>query len=498
MNNTDPPLQEPVDLNQVSSSSADKSRVPTIIIHSEGVNGSDSNQGKVKLLEKIIKTEILLNILLVLILLVSIYVSFVMRFDILKYFNKNTESTISKNQSADIGTGIPPLDFKVVAAEPVPSQGETPNVYITSHGVNLDKAFQASSSGRLTIFGHLKNEVMGFLPYWAVPKLDSIDTRAVTSISYFGLEVDGNGEIIKNDTNGRSVEGWSYLQKDKRLENFIKKAKNDKLKVYLTLKCFNQDNIVALTTSQKARSQFIAAAIYLMSTKSFDGINIDFEYIGTPPKGARDGFSVLIIDLYKAMKEQHPGSILTIDTFVDAASANRIHDIPVLAQNSDGLVIMGYDFHTPKSSVPGPVAPMEGAGLSIKGLMTSYLDKAPADKLILAVPYYGYDWPVKQTGSGYQVIGSSQQVNVVAYAELIEATKNTQILWDENAQVPWYSYLDPATKQNRVVYFENVRSLSAKYDFVKKNKLQGVAIWAMGFDGNRTELSQTLIDKFSE
>lgn len=495
MNETEPKVTEPIDVSKLNLANAGKAKEPTIIIRSEG-GGSDQN--KVNLLKKIITTQILLNILLILALAVSVYVSFVLRFDILKYFNKSKIITDSKQTQTEENEAVAGLDFRVIAADAqgLPD-GPTSVVYINRHGVDLDKAFQASPSGILTAHGQFRNEVMGFLPYWAVPKLDQIDTSAVTSISYFGLEVDGNGEVIKFDANGRPVEGWTYLQKDEDLQNFIKKTKNAKLKVYLTLKAFNLDNIVSLTTSDKAREQFINAAIHLMNTKGFDGLNIDFEYIGTPAKQVRDGFSSLMIGLYKAMKAQNPESILTIDTFIDAASTTRIHDIPVLAENSDGLVIMGYDFHTPSSIKPGPVAPMDGTGLTIRGLMSSYLDKAPADKLILAVPYYGYDWPVKQSGKGFEVIGTKQQVNTIPYAEII-AAGSVSTFWDENAQVPWYTYKDGQTGQQRVVYFENVRSLSIKYDFIKKNNMQGIALWALGFDGRRTELAQTIIDKFSQ
>lgn len=501
MNNTNQGISSPIDVSQIKNSAMGQRQsnaTPTIIIQS-GTN--DQEQSRLKLLERIVKTELLVNILLILIVAVTLYVSFVLRFDILKYFNKNIGSTSDTYKEEPAGkTGNINFDFRVVAeAYESQDQQDSPAVYINRQGVNLDKAFQVSSdSARLTAYGRLKNEVIGFLPYWVVPKIDAIDIRAISAISYFGLETDGKGEILKYDASGRPMAAWVYLQEDKKLESFISKLRNNKIKVYLTLKNFNQDNIVSLTTSEKGREKFISSALYLMASKSFDGLNIDFEYIGTPEKKVRDGFSVLIIDLYKAMKKQYPSSILTVDTFIDAASATRLHDVPVLAQNSDGLVIMGYDFHTPKSSNPGPVAPMEGVGLSIKGLMASYLDKAPAEKLILGVPYYGYDWPVKQTGSNFEVVGVTQQVNTVAYGELAEATRNTRILWDENAQVPWYLYQDPKTSQTRVVYFENVRSLGVKYDFVKKNKLQGVAIWALGFDGSRGEFAQNLIDKFAE
>ena len=487
-NTTDPSQPEVVDINRIKNS-IPKGRVPNIIIQSVK---DEATEVKMQGLEKLVRREILFNVLLVLLLLVTIYVSLVLRLDILKFFNRKVAPALPQTTSVNDNLDI---SFRVVAAEP----GLLPPVYINKQGINLDTAFQdSSSSARLTAYGRLTQEVIGFLPYWIVPKIDAVDIRAVTSISYFGLEVDGNGNIIKNDILGKPIEAWTYLEKDKNLEKFISKAKQNKLKVYLTLKNFNQDNIVALTTSEKARQNFITNAVFLMNSRSIDGLNIDFEYIGTPEKRVKDGFSTLIIDLYRIMKNEYPNSVLTIDTFVDAASANRIHDIPVLAQNSDGLIIMGYDFHTPNSAVAGPVAPFEGAGLSIKGLMASYLDKAPANKLILAVPYYGYDWPVQQGNNILSVTGVKQEVNVLPYETIANNTKNSGILWDETAQSPWYSYQDPQTQQKRVVYFENVRSLGIKYDFVKQKKMQGVALWALGFDGKRVELNQTLIDKFAE
>lgn len=488
-NITNPPQPEVIDINQIKNS-IPKGKVPNIIIQSVK---DEASEVKIKGLERIVRGEILFNILLVLILFVTFYVFLVLRLDILKFFNRKVASVVTKTNNV---TSNLDFSFRVVAAEP----GSLSPVYINRQGVNLDTAFQdSSSSARLTVYGKLKNEVIGFLPYWIVPKINQIDTRAITSISYFGLEVDGNGNVIKNDISGKPIDAWVYLEKDDNLAKFINKSRQNKLKVYLTLKCFNQDNIVSLTTSEKARKNFINNAVFLMNSRSLDGINIDFEYIGTPEKRVRDGFSALIIDLYKAMKNEYPNSVLTIDTFVDAASANRIHDIPVLAQNSDGLIIMGYDFHTPNSVTAGPVAPLEGAGLSIKGLMASYFDKAPAEKLILAVPYYGYDWPVQQASNAVSAVaGVRQQVNVLPYEAIANSTRDSGILWDETAQSPWYSYQDPETQQKRVVYFENVRSLGIKYDFIKQKKMQGVALWALGFDGKRVELNQTLIDKFAE
>lgn len=371
-------------------------------------------------------------------------------------------------------------------------------LFINAQSVDIDNTFrQPADKIQLTINGPLKKRVFGFLPYWAFHKIDDIDIRLLTDISYFGLDTDANGNIIKNDAQGRLLPGWNTLERDPQFGKFLAKARKNKTKVHLTIKCFNQSDIVKLTASQEARENFINNAIYLLNSKSFDGINLDFEYIGTPSKAVTDGFSLLVIDLNKEMKRQYPNAELTIDTFVDAASATRINDVPVLAQNSDALVIMGYDFHTPGSAIVGPVAPFEGYGNSLSGLMSSYLEKAPAEKLILAVPYYGYDWPVINVNKNAAVVGGRADVRILSYAEASEISRGKQIFWDEDAKTPWFAYID-ASKRTRVVHFENTRSLGIKYDYVNQKNLAGIGIWALGFDGLKKDLEQLIADKFSK
>ncbi|OGE18132.1 hypothetical protein A2769_02705 [Candidatus Daviesbacteria bacterium RIFCSPHIGHO2_01_FULL_37_27] len=433
---------------------------------------------KLSTLEKIVKAGIFIN-LFIGVLIITAVIFFVINKDKAGFIPQATEELKS----------IP--ERVVLASEEKPFP-----VFINEQSIDISKAFEADrGSIHVTSFGKLKRAVFGFLPYWVIPKLDEINIKLLTTVSYFGLEVDKNGNIIKNDSGGKATTPWFYFQSSV-FDNFIKKAHSNKIKVVVTLKCFNQTNIVNLVTTQTARTNFVNNAIFLVDSKNLDGVNIDFEYIGEPEKEVREGFSLLIIELNEELKRQNKDAKLTVDTFVDGASNTRIHDVEVLSKHTDALVIMGYDFHTPQSSTAGPVAPMEGYGNSIVGLLGSYLEKVPPEKLILAVPYYGYDWPVSEAGKNASVSGERAAVKILPYAEIAGATKNTQIQWDENAKTPWYSYRDSTGL--RVVHFENTRSLGLKYDFINQKNLSGVGIWALGFDGKREDLLQLLADKFTE
>lgn len=444
------------------------------------MNPETTPDKKMKLIEKLLELDLGLHMFVgALLLFITLFVV-AWRLDLVGYFQDKPEIS-QRPQNVKPG----PIIAEALDKDPI---------FINDHKVEIEKAFKTEASKlKLTISGQLKKEVFGFLPYWALPESDKIDIRLLTTVSYFGLDIDGAGNIMRFGGDGKVLEGYNGWQDSVKLDDFIKRAKRNRTKVQVTLKNFDRGNIEQLVNSQAAQANFINNALYLMNSKSLDGINIDFEYVGTPPQKVIDGFSVMIADLNKELKRQYPKSKLTICTYIDAASHTRLFDVAILAQNSDALVIMGYDFHTPNSQAAGPVAPMEGYGSSMVGFMSSYLDKVPADKLVLAVPYYGYDWPT--TGSGQNATSTGGQARALPYAEILEATKNTQINWDENAQTPWYSYKDG--EGTRVVHFENDRSLGIKYDFINNKNLQGVGIWALGFDGLRTELLQLLADKFA-
>ena len=445
----------------------------------------EEQERKIQTLQKFLEFNIGFDMVIGAVLLFVVIFLVAWRFDLIGYFQKDGSQSTSQ--------GLPTITTPVIASE----DQTPPYVFINEQGINVEETFEAPANDlKLTVSGQLKKEVLGFLPYWVIDKSSEIDISLLTSVSYFGLEVDGSGNIIKTDASGKAIDPWYHFSSNPKFDEFIKRAKRNKTKIYVTLKCFNQANIIKLVTDSKSSTNFINNALYLMNSKSLDGINVDFEYIGTPDQKVIDGFSVLITNLNRELKREYPSAKLTVDTFIDAASATRIHDIPVLSQNSDGIVIMGYDFHTPNSSSAGPVAPIEGAGLSIKGLMASYLEKSPPEKLILAVPYYGYDWPVVSARNS-QVAGSRADVRIYPYAVIAESSRNSQINWDSDSMTPWYMYTDSQSLQARMVHFENPRSLGIKYDFINQKDLAGVGIWALGYDGKRTDLWQLIADKFA-
>ena len=166
--------------------------------------------------------------------------------------------------------------------------------------------------------------------------------------------------------------------------------------------------------------------------------------------------------------------------------------------------MMAYDFYYPGSDTAGPTAPLygfdEGKGpfwYDVSTAVSDFLTVAPSDKIIMGVPYYGWNYPMADPSPhGVRAYGR-------AVSTTNEKAENNRLLsvtpiggWDSQAQVSWRGYWD----ENgwHVVYIEDEKSLSVKYDFAKSKNLKGVGVWALGFDAQSDKLWSVLASKFGE
>ena len=356
-------------------------------------------------------------------------------------------------------------------------------VYANLKPIDPSKTFSTPKSNvPLVVTGKPKKEVFGFLPYWMLPKAQEIDLSLLTSVSIFGLETDGKGDIVTVSSTNEVDSGWQ-MWKDPALDQFIRRARDKNVKVFLTIKAFNNDNIEKLVLSDDSQKSLIANVLYLFSSKNLNGINLDFEYVGTPIEKTRLGFTRLVTNLNAELKRQYPESQLTIDTYATEGNIPRLIDLKSLDDHVDAFVVMGYDFHTIEGD-PGPIAPM-GGEINIVGSIQGYLEKIKPEKIILALPYYGYDWPTKGEGEGA----------ILSYSVIIAESNKHAITWNDTWQTPSYTYIDKGVE--RTVHFDNVRSMGIKFDFAIAKNLKGIGIWALGYDGYNSDLQRLIIDKFS-
>jgi spore germination protein YaaH len=187
-----------------------------------------------------------------------------------------------------------------------------------------------------------------------------------------------------------------------------------------------------------------------------------------------------------------PGSTVSLDAFADSVKKPRIFDMKSLGEILDHVIIMGYDFSPLASQVAGPVAPLTGKeryGYDVTTSVNDYLSKVPSQKLLLGVPFYGYDWSTEKDERGSAVISSTQGPKVSSYARSVEtAQKNNSLVnFDDESKSVWFSYFDKQNHTWRQVWFENERSLGLKFDLVNRTNLGGIAIFALGDDSREAK-----------
>ena len=66
-------------------------------------------------------------------------------------------------------------------------------------------------------------------------------------------------------------------------------------------------------------------------------------------------------------------------------------------------------------------------------------------------------------------------------------------LWDNESLTPWYAFYSGVWNQG---WYDDEESLALKYDMIREADLQGAGIWALGYDGSRTELWDCLEESF--
>ncbi len=218
------------------------------------------------------------------------------------------------------------------------------------------------------------------------------------------------------------------------------------------------------STSNKART--IADLLALLERYDFVGVNVDFEnaYIED-----RESFTDFVRDLKLAL--EGPGYLVTLavppkNSDNPANPAHLAYDFQALGEWADILFIMAYDWGY-SSGPPMAVAPINEIEKSISYIVS----KVPAYKIILGVPLYGYDWQLPYTEGT-----KASSVNLMEVMDLARRYR-AEIHYDPVAQSPNLPYVNDAGKEH-IVWFEDARSVTAKYRLARDFDLRGVGFWS--------------------
>lgn len=349
---------------------------------------------------------------------------------------------------------------------------------------------------RITGIHPLTKEVYGYLPYWRLDSgtVDRLQYDLVSSIAFFGLGIKSNGAL---DTDWVGYK--EYVGDDAAA---VTNAAHDRgVRVVPTFQLFDSGDgypkMTKFLKSPAAQDRFIQQALDLMAERKADGAGLDFEPVGAlNPLGK---YYVPFVQKFRAaMKKRFPDS--TLVNALSAGGSERI--IKGLVGVVDQEMVMTYNYRWSGSTITGAVAPLDHAARNIQIHIDRVLQWAPAKSVLLGVPYYGYNWPVKTNVPNASVktprkdYGGVFSVTYAAARDWLKAHPKTKRQYDSLEGSAFYTYHSTKYKVYRQVYFDDERSIAAKYDYAIVKGLGGVGIWTLDNDRGYSNLWDVLRAKF--
>jgi len=326
----------------------------------------------------------------------------------------------------------------------------------------------------------LQKVVFGWHPYWNNGLEVNYQWDLISDLCYFSYEfVDSTGQP-------KNTHNWSTA-------SVVTTALNMGKRVSLCVTLFS--NHGKFLTSPTARLNLINNVISALQSRGAHGINIDFEGVSSSYKTQLTSFIKQIAD---SLHHRIPNSILSIA--LPSVDWSNVWDVAAMVNYVDYFIIMGYDYYYSGSSTAGPTDPLYTFGsfdYNYSKSITSYLNKGvPANKLLMGVPYYGYEWQTTSLTAPSSTIGSGSTKlykTVRANSSGNYSTANQR--WDVNSMSNYWAYSSGGYYYQ--CWVDNVKSMGKRFDFINMRGIGGIGIWALGYDDGYTDLWDLISQKFT-
>ncbi len=214
-----------------------------------------------------------------------------------------------------------------------------------------------------------------------------------------------------------------------------------------------------LFRNAKASETFMDSLIEKLKKDHAQGVNIDIEELEAKDTEAYVTWLETFAD---ALHREH--LLLSVDVPLN----DEAFDFEAIGKICDLMVLMAYD-QSYTTSKPGPIASQDWfeEGLEDK------LKQVPANKLIVALGTYGYDWNVSKPKSPAVDLGFYEALDRAA-------TKKAKITTQGGDSNSHFSYT--AADGKHEVHFLDAVSAWNQYLFLTKNKVRGVSLWRLGLE----------------
>lgn len=224
-----------------------------------------------------------------------------------------------------------------------------------------------------------------------------------------------------------------------------------------------------ILTVQAVQNTLLDNIVNTAQTQGFTDIHFDFEFLPSDDREAYNAF------LRKAKERFSQEGLLLSTALAPKTSATQTgqwyeaHDYAAHGEIADFVVLMTYEWGY-SYGPPMAVSPID----QVRNVVDYALTVIPADKILLGQNLYGYDWtlPFVEGGEAARAVSPQQAI-------AIARENNAVIQYDTSAQAPFFTYTDAEGNEHEV-WFEDARSIQAKFDMIRELDLLGIAYWKLG------------------
>lgn len=232
---------------------------------------------------------------------------------------------------------------------------------------------------------------------------------------------------------------------------------------------FSTDLAHIILTVQAVQNTLLDTVIQTAKQNGFTDVHFDIEFVTPEDRQAYNDF------LRKAKQRFSQENLLLSTALAPKTSATQqgllyeAHDYKAHGEIADMVVLMTYEWGY-SGGPPMAVSPIN----EVEKVVQYALTEIPANKILLGQNLYGYDWtlPFEQGGKPARAVSPQQAIDIARQ-------HGVSISYDTTAQAPYFHYTDNENKQH-VVWFEDARSIQAKFNLIKRLGLRGISYWKLG------------------
>lgn len=220
-----------------------------------------------------------------------------------------------------------------------------------------------------------------------------------------------------------------------------------------------------LLEDEDDQRELIETILRTVDRKGYQGVDVDFEYVRAEDA---ERYAAFLARLRRGLAPRGLPLIAALAPKTSADQPGRLYegiDYHLIAQSVDFALLMTYEWGN-LTSPPMAVAPLPQVRRVVEYALTEFYP----NQLYLGIPNYGYNWTLP-----FRENSRAQSLNNVEAVRLAW-NRRAAIRYDEQAQSPWFRYVDDWGGEHEV-WFEDARSIQAKLNLAFDYGLYGVGIW---------------------